>query len=242
MPLVGVLTVSRAQYSSLVFFLFAGVVFFCAAAGTTSDLAPVTREMLCITEGDISGRAESTLSVNTPKMRAYVNGSTTPEAEVRFKYLGGTGRDVPLGSGEMRRQFGLKLLAEDACNLVYVMWRIEPESKVVVSIKSNRGQHTSQECGNRGYVNIKPRHTTAVPALRPAAMHTLHAAIKKEEMQVFVDGGMVWEGSLGPEVSYLHGPVGVRSDNARLEFMLWTHVLRDGFGAGLPSCGADTGE
>ena len=41
--------------------------------------------------------------------------------------------------GELRRQFGLKLRAQDACNLVYVMWRIEPASKLVVSIKCRTG-------------------------------------------------------------------------------------------------------
>ena len=45
------------------------------------------------------------------------------------------------------------------------MWRIEPESKLVVSVKSNPGQHTSAECGNRGYRNIKPRRSTPVPVL-----------------------------------------------------------------------------
>ena len=34
-----------------------------------------------------------------------------------------------------------KLRAEDACNLVYVMWRIEPQSRLVVSVKRNPGQH-----------------------------------------------------------------------------------------------------
>ena len=74
---------------------------------------------------------------------------------------------MPLASGEMRRQFGLKLRAEDACNLVYAMWRIEPESKLVVSVKSNPGQHTSAQCGNRGYQNIKPLHSSPLPSLRP---------------------------------------------------------------------------
>jgi hypothetical protein len=49
----------------------------------------------------------------------------TPQAvEARLTYLGHT-RDVArLGSGAMREQFGLKLRAHDACNLVYAMWRI----------------------------------------------------------------------------------------------------------------------
>jgi hypothetical protein len=62
------------------------------------------------------------------------------------------------------------LRAEDACNLVYLMWRIEPESRLVVSVKRNPGQHASAECGNRGYQNVKPRYSAPIPSLaaRPA--------------------------------------------------------------------------
>jgi hypothetical protein len=54
------------------------------------------------------------------------------------------------------------------------MWRIEPESELVVSVKSNPGQHTSAECGNRGYRNIKSR---PVPVLRSGHTHDLRAEI-----------------------------------------------------------------
>ena len=36
-------------------------------------------------------------------------------------------------------------------------------------------------------------------------------------MKVFADNVLVWEGSVGPEAGNLEGPVGMRSDNARLE-------------------------
>lgn len=219
-----------------------GIAFLTRAQGPSNVLFPVSWHMLCITEGEISENAEKVLSVNTPKMRAYVNGGTIPEAEVRFTYLGSTDKDVPLGSGEMRRQFGLKLLAQDACNLVYVMWRIEPQSEVVVSVKSNPGQHTSSECGNRGYRNIKPRRRSAVPAVKIGSTHTLSAALKGEEMHIIADGVPVWDGSVGPEPMHLHGPVGVRSDNARLTFTLQTHSLGNGQESSFPGCRRDAGE
>ncbi len=104
-------------------------------------------------------------------MRAYLNAITAHQVEVHFTYLGSTGNEARLGSGELRRQFGLKLRAQDACNLVYAMWRIEPESKLVVSIKSNPGQHTSAECGNRGYRNIKPqRPNLCLPCVQETPM------------------------------------------------------------------------
>lgn len=149
-------------------------------------------------------------------MRAYVNTWTSQTIEAQFTYLGATDEESRLGSGEIRRQFGLKLRAQNACNLVYAMWRIEPESKIVVSIKSNPAQSKSSECGNRGYQNIKPRRAVAVPALRPGETHRLGAELTGEDLRVFVDGKVVWEGSIGPEAMSLNGPVGIRSDNVRL--------------------------
>ena len=171
---------------------------------------------LCVTEGAVESGAGDRLTVDAPKMRAYVNTWTSQAIEAKFTYLGPTAEETKLGSGEIRRQFGLKLRAQNACNLVYAMWRIEPESKVVVSIKRNPDQTKSSECGNRGYQNIKPRRAAAVPALRPGDTHTLGAELNGEELQVFVDNRVVWEGGLGPEAQDLQGPVGIRSDNVRL--------------------------
>src|SRR5205807_9405321 len=112
------------------------------------------REMLCVTEGTIEEGASQRLSVSVPKMRAYVNRRTSQAVKAHFTYLGGTDNEAKLGSGELRRQFGFKLRAQDPCNLVYAMWRIEPESQLVVSVKTNPGRHTSAECTNHGYKNI----------------------------------------------------------------------------------------
>jgi hypothetical protein len=182
--------------------------------------APVDRGSLCITEGEIAATPTNRLSVESTKMRAYVNRWSSDAIEARFTYLGGTAQESALGSGEIRRQFGLKLRAQNACNLVYAMWRIEPESKVVVSIKKNPGQTTSSECGNRGYQNIKPTHAAPVPAPQPGETHTLSAELHGESLEVLVDRRPVWEGTLGPEASDLAGPVGIRSDNVRLAFAL----------------------
>ena len=180
----------------------------------------VSRSTLCITEGEISETGENVLSVDVSKMRAYVNAWTAQDVEARFTYLGPTAQEARLGSGEMRRQFGLKLRAQDACNLVYAIWRIEPESKLVVSVKSNPGQSTSSECSNHGYRNVKPRRSSPVPVLRPGALHALRAVMNAHELTVSVDGVAVWEGSVGADAGGLRGPVGIRSDNARLQIQL----------------------
>jgi hypothetical protein len=190
----------------------------CSAAPVSGGkLMPVPRSSLCVTEGAIEERSGGRLAVSVPKMRAYLNALTPQSVEADFTYLGSTGNEARLGSGELRRQFGLKLRAQDACNLVYAMWRIEPESKLVVSVKSNPGQHSSAECGNRGYRNIKPARSKPVPVLHPGSAHSLRAEMNGAEMKVFADNVLVWEGSVGPEAGNLKGPVGMRSDNARLE-------------------------
>jgi hypothetical protein len=175
---------------------------------------------LCVTEGAIEKTAGGRLSVSAPKMRAYIQAWTAQSVEVRFTYLGPTRNEAALGSGQVRRQFGLKLRAQDPCNLVYAMWRINPESKLAVSAKRNVGAHTSAQCGNHGYENIKPRRASDVPRLQPGESHVLRAEMKQEELRVFVDNREVWEGDIGSDAAGLEGPVGIRSDNARLEFDL----------------------
>ncbi|MFZ2084251.1 MAG: hypothetical protein WAU92_07140 [Candidatus Sulfotelmatobacter sp.] len=73
--------------------------------------------------------------------------------------------------GKYAASFGLKLRAQDPCNLVYAMWRIDPESKLVVSVKTNQNAHTSAECGNHGYENIKPRKASRAPPARRGVSH-----------------------------------------------------------------------
>jgi len=187
-----------------------------SAPGAWIDLG---RDNLCVTEGAIE-KSGDRMKVDVPKMRAYATVATAHSAEVRFAYLGPTSKDVPLGSGEMRRQFGMKLRAQDPCNLVYAIWRIEPESKLVVSVKRNPGQHTSGQCSNHGYQNIKPAKASPVPRLEPGKVHSFRAEMKRDELRVYVDNREVWEGLVGADAASLEGRVGVRSDNARIEFDL----------------------
>jgi hypothetical protein len=156
-------------------FLASGVAIAQPRSGNWLTVSPSN---LCVTECVIDKTSANRLSVNVSKMRAYVNAWTAQSAEIRFTYLGGTRQQSALASGEIRRQFGLKLHARDACNLVYAIWRIQPESKFVVSVKTNPDAHTSAECGNRGYVTIKPRKASAVPSLQLGQSHALRAEMK----------------------------------------------------------------
>jgi hypothetical protein len=193
---------------------------------------------LCVTEGEVAPFGTMAFSVESLKMRAFLNRLTGQAIEARFKYLGGTVPESRLGSGAVRRQFGLKLEAQDPCNLVYAMWRIEPEPKIVVSVKSNPGQHASGQCGNRGYRNVKPSRADPVPAVRPGDIHALRADLEGTAMRVSIDGTPVWEGDVGSGVRRLSGPVGLRSDNVRLEIELATApALAGAAGAPKPCLG-----
>jgi hypothetical protein len=198
-------------------------------ADRTSDSPPaeetkmkqIGRSQLCVTEGVVEKEKEQGLSVNVTKMRAFVAEQTAQTVEAHFKYVGGTAKSSALASGQMRRQFGLKLRAQDGCNVVYAMWRFEPKSEIVVSVKSNPEMHESSECGNRGYHNIKPRRSSAVPAIKAGSAHTLRAELNGREMKVTVDGAAAWEGDVGAEALAFDGPVGMRSDNVDLELELF---------------------
>ncbi|MCA1664388.1 MAG: serine/threonine protein kinase, partial [Myxococcales bacterium] len=125
-----------------------------SVAGHGGELAPVAGDALCVTRGRVAA-ARAQLSVDEPKLRAVVPASDGNRAELRFVYRGPTTQTALLGSGALRRQLGLKLRAQDGCNLVYVMWRIEPVPGVVVSVKRNSAARTHAECGNRGYRNLR---------------------------------------------------------------------------------------
>lgn len=197
----------------------------------------ITRADLCVTSGAIEKTAGGDrMRVDVPEMRAVATIASAASAEIRFRYGGATKETTHLGSGQVRTQFGLKLRAEDPCNLVYVMWRVEPESGLVVSVKRNPAQHTSAECHNHGYTNITPQKLSPVPALKAGDSHTLRAEMKNSELRVYVDNKEVWAGDIGADAGGLQGPVGIRSDNAQLEFEYLARKAPAGSSAAPPGC------
>jgi hypothetical protein len=191
-----------------------------SSAAEPSAGTPALLSDLCVTDGSLDDAGNGRLRVNAPQMRAVLVRPPADAAQLSFIYLGPTATRKALGSGATRVQFGLKLRAQDPCNLLYVMWRVEPDSQLVVSVKSNPGEHLSSECGNRGYRNLKPESRGSIPALASGDAHRLSAEIQGRTLEVFADGRRVWQGRLDSTAAALRGPVGVRSDNARLEFTL----------------------
>lgn len=200
----------------------------------TAEDGPLTAKRMKATQGKLEPVAGGRLRIEDPKVRAVVSTSERPGvralvspvreearvAELRFTYLGATLEQKPLRSGELRRQVGLKLRARDGCNVVYVMWRLEPKAGLVVSMKHNPGMSRSDDCGNGGYRTVKPRNKGAVPGLEPGGSHTLRAELQGAELKVRVDGRIVWEGMLPAEALTFDGPVGLRTDNGRFDVEL----------------------
>jgi len=192
-----------------------------AQNGSAPELQRIDRNDLCVTNGAVSMLPGGRLAIDTPSSRAVVSASTQSAAdqvaEIRFRYMGPTQTSKPLASGELRRQIGIKLRAEDTCNLIYAMWHIGPDTRIAVSVKRNTGLHTHEQCHAGGYVNFKAPKRVDLPPLRPGETHTLRAELHGNDLKVTADGKVAWQGPLGNELPSLAGPPGFRTDNARFE-------------------------
>ena len=211
-------------------------------AAEPTSMKPITRDKLCITEGGIEELSDHSLSVTVPKMRAFVTDPTLQEVEAHFTYLGPAQESVPLASGEMRRQFGLKLRAQDGCNLVYAMWRIEPKQELVVSVKRNPGMTKSSECDAHGYRNISPIVTGRLPQIVVGKHYTLRAIIRRNKMFVYANNETVWQGNLGSTALNFNGPVGVRTDNGQFQFELFAAIPAPGQKGASAECHVGSGD
>ena len=118
----------------------------------------------------------------------------------------------------MRRQIGIKLRAENTCNLVYATWHIEPDSRIAVSIKRNPGMSEHAQCHAGGYINMKQSGAAAPPKIIAGQKHVLRAELRGASLVVSADGVEAWRGDLGAAIADIDGPVGMRTDNARFTF------------------------
>ena len=193
------------------------------------SLAPIAPGELVVTAGSIlpaqgaePGReGPPAFSIREPTLRAWVGRTPRSAVEMEFVYRGGTVEAAPLASGQLRRQIGVELRAQDSCNVVYVMWHVEPERGIVVSVKSNPGQSRHRECGDRGYTVLTPEQVHPVPPVRKGERHLLAAMLSDRELVVSVDNVRTWVGRLPPAALGFDGPVGIRSDNGQFDVRLW---------------------
>lgn len=196
-----------------------------------STLAPVPLKNMCVTDGTAMPNQDGTIRIDTPSIRAVANGTDGRLAEIRFRYLGPPADAKPLASGEVRRQIALKLRAMDTCNVVYAAWHIEPDTKIVVSIKRNSAWHTNNECHASGYTTIRPTTTTPAMPIKPGETHIFRAVLQGTTLVLTADGTTVWSGTLPDTINTLDGPSGFRTDNARfdLQFLAGTAAPNPAF-------------
>ena len=186
-----------------------------------SALFPVSASELSVTSGVLQPQGATGLALRSATVRAVVGRQTRDEVEIAFVYRGPSRAEAPLASGEMRRQVGVKLRARDSCNVVYVMWHIEPTPGIHVSVKSNPGMTTHAECGDSGYIEVTPSWGPRdLPPILVGEQRTLQARIGGRTLRVDVDGTPAWVGSLPPEAFGGEGPVGLRSDNGEFDVQL----------------------
>ena len=167
-------------------------------SASADELARAPAARWRVTRGHVEPLADGRARVREPKMRAVVDASDGNDAELRFVVRGPSVGAAPLASGELRRQVGLKLRAADGCNLLYVMWRLEPKAQLVVSVKRNPGQRTHRECGARGYRNLVGARRRAAAAARaqPSSIGCARA-LDGHVLRVWADGALAWEGDVG---------------------------------------------
>jgi hypothetical protein len=171
------------------------------------------RQQLRLTEGRFLD--DSSFAVRASKLRAVQTDSAGDRASLRFRYEGTSSERSELKSGAVREQLGLKLRARDSCNLVYIMWRFQPEARLVVSVKENASEATHAECENRGYTNLRPREQRAPAPVAAGAEYELTARIEGDTLSAWINGQLVWRGQLPASALQLSGPAGFRSDNVQ---------------------------
>jgi hypothetical protein len=201
------------------------------------DVKPIARDTLCVTKGDV----KDGVSISDPTVRGYARGAGGDAAQLTFTYRGETAKTRELASGEARRQLGLKLRAQDSCNVVYVMWRLDPVPKIDVSVKYNPGMTAHSECGANGYTKVKPFKKTFIPAFEYGKTHTLRAEIVADELSAWIDGKLLWHGRLPDAARTIQGPAGIRSDNVQLDIVELATPSREGEGES-PACKREAGD
>ena len=100
------------------------------------------------------------------------------------------------------------------------MWHVEPTPGIHVSVKHNPGQRSHEDCGARGYTNLRPAVGASPAPIRAGEPHTLRADLDGDVLTVLADGELAWKGIIPAEASTFDGPAGIRSDNGHFDFEL----------------------
>jgi hypothetical protein len=200
----------------------------------STTVSSVAADDVCVTHGSID-TSNGHLKIRDAATRAVATTSSGDAALLSFTYLGPTGEVSKLASGDVREQLGLKLRAENGCNLVYVMWRLTPDDEIVVQVKRKPGAKNHKECGTEGYSRVKAEKSAKAPEVAIGSSHTLQAELHESALEVWADGKLVWHGSLPSQADGLVGLAGMRTDNVQLDADLSVSTTSDA-AAAPPEC------
>ena len=185
----------------------------------TVEVVPIARETLCVTHGEIRGNR-----IADPTVRAVASETTGTAGQLAFDARGWTATERDLASGQARHQVGLKLRAQDSCNVLYVMWRSD-KAKLDVSLKVNPGKHTHAQCGADGYAKLRGT-TRPIPTL--LGSHVLRGELVGNELTAWVDGKVAWRGTVPEAALAITGPSGFRADNTELDLAQFSAPVAPG--------------
>jgi len=208
-------SVDFMSYRSVSAALIVAMIHVMASAQAANPVAP---SQVCVTNGEVSRQSEKTFTIESPSSRAVVKSSDDNFGAIEFEYLGPTSKDAPLASGRIVRQLGVKLNARDSCNVIYIMWNIDPEVGVQISTKINPRKSTHAECGVKGYKLVYESKPGELPAIRIGESHRLEATLQERDLTVKIDGKNIWHGDVGADAVNMSGYSGIRTDNVRVRF------------------------
>ena len=200
---------------------------------TVPSLSQVRKKSLNVTKGSVSETASGFLTITRPTVRAVEKSGKAKSAKLRVRYRGPTSETVPLKNGSIRRQIGLKMKAMDTCNLLYVMWEIEPKEKLKVQVKRNPGKKYHKECGTDNYFKQVPYvnqddSSHGFPSAKDQRSHILEADLfpvgeKGYDLHIYIDGKQVWQNTIPQSLLQgIDGHAGIRTDNGSFIFKLFT--------------------
>lgn len=199
----------------------------------------IKRDQVTVTSGDVFETAEGFFTQDGQTRATVHTGYWDNDIMLKFQYQGESLNDKPLASGVIRRQIGMKLANANPCNLLYIMWEMEPVKRISVFLKSNPGQDTSSECGVNGYTRLDSDEQYDTSNLEYAEDHETHRLMAHLtplrnsydktvndylhfQLNVFADFEQVFSKTIYNLPLEVRGPAGLRTDNGSFLFHFYS--------------------
>jgi hypothetical protein len=178
-----------------------------------------------VTKGRVGKTPSGLLHALDEKIRAeLIDSGGILNFRSRARYRGATEKIIPLGSGVIRKQFGVFLASKDQCNRLYVMWRAPANhdaGRFVVQKKINAGGVTHADCENRGYEPVVAKLAPPINIAPNGEEFTFDVRVERGNLSVVIGDRTVWEGMVDlAGLDPVHGSIGFRSDNVNVDFAI----------------------